>query len=430
MFVGAVLCMAATCVQLVALSSNGETREFEAMLERAANGIPFAAVTVQQLPAPVRKQVPPYASSTTKPRSQTTGEQLIESYDLLKSESWPSRPPRDLFDADGFNKCKVVFKDPTMATCHAGVYGGNFGDMIGPDVVKRIVEFQFGCNAQELPVMDLDRNETITDGPCLFTVGSVWRFVRPNDHVWGTGTHGTLREFDLSACHFYSKISSSNNITIYSVRGPKTVEALKLYYRCVHRVQVWKQKTRTRSDLDKIVPRGDGAFLLPFIFPEYSYSPDKADLNRCVVLHHHDDEAQSEGKFIQGLIPVNVSRLPVIQPWQTMVGNITRCKLLVSTSLHGLIVGDAFGVPVRWAVKAPSVLSYKFHDYYESFPNGHPAALKQAYRLKEAYNRSLSMPKTIDTSDRSEYARNVLETFPFHLFTTQKRTVFYSDGRL
>ena len=38
--------------------------------------------------------------------------------------AFPEKPPHDLFP--DFNKCKVVFRDSSMATCHLAAFGGMF----------------------------------------------------------------------------------------------------------------------------------------------------------------------------------------------------------------------------------------------------------------------------------------------------------------
>ena len=50
--------------------------------------------------------------------------------------------------------CSVNFKDPSMALCHI-IPWPNFGDELGPPVVKRILELHFGCSAANLTVSNL-----------------------------------------------------------------------------------------------------------------------------------------------------------------------------------------------------------------------------------------------------------------------------------
>ena len=55
---------------------------------------------------------------------------------------------------------------------------------------------------------------------------------------------------------------------------------------------------------------------------------------------------------------------------------IQECHLIVSSSMHGLIVSDAFGVPNRRiAISRGMISDYKFGDYYSAFGIAEPACL-------------------------------------------------------
>lgn len=56
------------------------------------------------------------------------------------------------------------------------------------------------------------------------------------------------------------------------------------------------------------------------------------------------------------------------EPMQVLK-NIASCKCIVSTSLHGLIIADSFGIPNQWCVISDRILgdNYKFRDYYSAF---------------------------------------------------------------
>jgi hypothetical protein len=48
-----------------------------------------------------------------------------------------------------------------------------------------------------------------------------------------------------------------------------------------------------------------------------------------------------------------------------VVREISRCRHVLSTSLHGLVVADSFGIPAAWASLEPELMgsTYKFHDH-------------------------------------------------------------------
>ena len=283
---------------------------------------------------------------------------------------------------------------------------GNFGDLLGPDIVKRIVENRFGCSANSLPVMNFENNATVSSKrPCLWSVGSVWRHVRPNDHVWGTGALGADWEFDVCS---RTADRQSVNVTVYSARGPDTVDT-------IHRLC----GSKVNIPPNGIVPRGDSGFLVPFIFPEFRYDPKKADMEKCLVAHFFDHERLKTNlkRRRKDFDIVPEAFLPVVQSWQTMVGNITRCKALVTSSLHGIITADSLGIPVLWK-SGFNIPKFKFHDYFRSFPRGHRNNSVVNYGVALKFEDGI--PDPIAKVDRRHYAEEIIKTFPYHLFTTEK----------
>ena len=376
----------------------------------------------------------------------------IERFDLLgNSTDWPPQPPRTLFqDSPAFPDCNVIFKDPAMAACHVAPFGGNFGDLMGPDIVKRILEYQFGCHAETLPVWDFTSThgrDNITT-TCLFTVGSVWRHVRANDHVWGTGMVGLHSVDTKTACPREENEENGcfQNITVHSVRGPGTVQRLK--ERCQDRVQVVVKKsdvaanveitnfTATTTDLNQTTTAGDPGFLTGFLFPELLQQPssnNNQDRNfDCIVLHKYDEETFNQTTDMANITaPNNLMFLPVIQSWEHMVGNISaHCRTVSSSSLHGLIVSDALGIPARWIRRSISILPFKFYDYGDSFGIRNfgnetidAVSLDSVLQQQQQHHDSRNdLPDIKSYEYRSAYAKRILASFPFELFTTASTT--------
>lgn len=51
--------------------------------------------------------------------------------------------------------------------------------------------------------------------------------------------------------------------------------------------------------------------------------------------------------------------------WKDVIKQILSCEYVVSTSLHGLILADAYGVPNQW-ITLQNRSDFKYKDYYSS----------------------------------------------------------------
>lgn len=93
---------------------------------------------------------------------------------------------------------------------------------------------------------------------------------------------------------------------------------------------------------------------------------------------------QIEKKFKMGLIPHYVDKdLDIVKNWgckrevkyidvfsnmETFVADLKSCEFTVSSSLHGVILSHAYGIPSAWAPFGDKLAggSFKFKDYYQS----------------------------------------------------------------
>ena len=53
----------------------------------------------------------------------------------------------------------------------------------------------------------------------------------------------------------------------------------------------------------------------------------------------------------------------------SFISQLTECEFILSSSLHGLIMADSFGIPNQWMVLSDKVegKNFKFYDYYSVF---------------------------------------------------------------
>lgn len=150
-------------------------------------------------------------------------------------------------------------------------------------------------------------------------VGSIMTAVRSGDVVWGAGC---IRQVPLQ----------KTNVKFLAVRGPLTRSLIS----------------------GSVVPEvyGDPALLLPLI-----YNPNISAKYDVGIIPHYIDKPVGHG--------TGYHFIDIQQDWKTVVREILRCKRIVSSSLHGLIVAEAYGIPATWIKLSDKIIggTFKFHDY-------------------------------------------------------------------
>jgi hypothetical protein len=150
----------------------------------------------------------------------------------------------------------------------------------------------------------------------LVAVGSVMSKVQDGDVVWGTGCMSP-KQYPLKA-------------TILAVRGKLSRERI------------------TGVEIPEVY--GDPALLLPLI-----YNPKIEKKYQIGFVPHYVDKKRFEGSNF----------IDVALPWKEFVDRILECRSIVSSSLHGIVIAEAYGIPATWEVYSDKVIGkgFKFRDY-------------------------------------------------------------------
>lgn len=165
----------------------------------------------------------------------------------------------------------------------------------------------------------------------LITVGSILEFASKNDIIWGSGM-GTIQPPNIS------------NAKFYSVRGPISKKYIKsLGYEVGENM-------------------GDPALLMPILL---NNQWDKKK-HKLTLIPHKNDYME-----ICNLIDESSTNFDVIDLSSTDIERVTELiassNYILSSSLHGLIVGHAYGVPSLWFKnKEIGGDDTKFFDYFGS----------------------------------------------------------------
>lgn len=197
----------------------------------------------------------------------------------------------------------------------------NWGDAINPTLIE------FLSGEKPVHINDLENY----DGPVYYVVGSILDRARDNSVVWGSG--------------FLTEESTiTSNPKILAVRGPLTRKRL--------------------INLGKNCPEiyGDPALL----FPKF-YTPKQTDKKYKIgIIPHYIDK---DNPFFETIKDRNdVLIIDITQDKFKFIDEINSCEIIFSSSLHGIIASDAYGVPAFWIEFSDKVIGagFKFKDYFLS----------------------------------------------------------------
>lgn len=209
----------------------------------------------------------------------------------------------------------------------------NFGDKLTPFLLKEL----FGIECE------------FSDGKNkLLAVGSVLHHAKEGDVIWGSGL--------ISPTH----LPQSNKIKALAVRGIATRNTLRDFGVDVHSTIF-----------------GDPALLLPRV-----YSPKiEIEYGIGIVPHYVDYEECKRRNPELGQKEVRI--VDVRLPIKEVIDQILSCKVIFSSSLHGCIVADAYGIENWWYKLSDKLIGgdFKFLDYKMARPYIDLDKLEEVFKL-------------------------------------------------
>ena len=148
----------------------------------------------------------------------------------------------------------------------------------------------------------------------------------------------------------YKNESYIRNIKIIAVRGNISLQRLK----------------KNKKTVPNNVVLADPGLLFPIIFKFNKLISDKKFYNLCIIPHYIDQNnslIKSKIKVKQSII-LNIKENPF-----TFINTLSKCKRVLSSSLHGLIISDSLAIPNLRIVISNKIIGgdYKFRDYYSAY---------------------------------------------------------------
>lgn len=200
----------------------------------------------------------------------------------------------------------------------------NFGDIITPYLVKKLTNIA--------PILFRPSYELSMFCKYFIMTGSIIVDARKNSIVWGSGLINTSQ-----------KIRGGRFL---AVRGPRTAKRLK------------------ELGFSEPSVYGDPALLLPLLYrPKSTLKTYKIG-----IIPHYVDYEEIK-KMVDSFLYSDIKVINLLNNnVEDVVDEIVNCERIISTSLHGVIVANAYDIPTMWWKFSDKLIGddVKFYDYFES----------------------------------------------------------------
>jgi pyruvyltransferase len=236
-----------------------------------------------------------------------------------------------------------------------GLGAQNFGDHLALIITTKVLADAGLFLEQEVPRQAR-----------LLTVGSILHQARDGDTIWGSGVNGKIApERHRFTC-----------LDVRAVRGPLTRHFLMT--RGVSTPEIY----------------GDPALLVGHLLPQWH---GRMKTRRYLFVPNMHDLPAARGW------PNSVSPF---QPWNRCFDLISESELVIASSLHGLVVAEAYGIPARYLRLGEKESLFKYEDYLLGTGR---SELTFARSIDEALEMGGMPPPRFDPS-------HLLNAFPFDLW--------------
>lgn len=256
---------------------------------------------------------------------------------------------------------------------HFGFKGNpyNLGDSLGEVIVQFLLE-QKG----------IDMDAPVSKTKHLNCVGSNIFGSYQDATIWGSGA---FPRYPTKKQYFCQKLSG-RKLDIRAVRGPLTREVLqKLGYNCPETY-------------------GDPAILMPMI-----YNPNIEKKYHSLVIPQYFYEKKFRAAHPnERMVSMNTN------DYKHVIDEIVASEIVITSSLHGIILAEAYGVPAVFFRGLRKSIDFKYHDWYCSTG-------RDDITLSDTYEEALeTTPPPLP--DLSGLVKGLLDTFPYDLWEPDNKT--------
>ncbi len=197
----------------------------------------------------------------------------------------------------------------------------NYGDLLSAYIVEQ-------CSGREVQFFNAPaQRKAWFKKEYLMAIGSILSYATKKATVWGSG--------------IISKEDTPGSAKYCAVRGPLSRKRIQ--------------------ELGYVCPEvyGDPALLLPTF-----YNPSISKTNKLGIVPHYVDYEGVKNDYGNEIKVIDL----MTDNWKKTTDHICSCEAIISSSLHGVIVAHAYGIPAIW-VQFSNKLSgdnTKYADYFYS----------------------------------------------------------------
>lgn len=224
-----------------------------------------------------------------------------------------------------------------------------------------------------LKLNNIDKDKKLKKIKHLYAIGSILLTGFQDSTIWGTGVKDELTGFSGKITLLFNK--HFRKLDIRAVRGPLTRDYL------------------LRNGIKCPEIYGDPAILMPLIYK--NKIKNKEDV---LVINHY---TQTQNKKINS---VDLKT----RDYKKIIDKICEAKLVISGSLHGIILAEAYGVPAILLEDRKDFSLFKYQDYYYSTG-------RRKFPVAKTIDEALKMtPPSLP--DLKKMQKDLLNSFPIDLW--------------
>lgn len=196
--------------------------------------------------------------------------------------------------------------------------------------------------------------------------------------TWGTGF---IRDYGPKI-----KGLARDNVQFMALRGLKSKELIEKILNC---------------NISPVL--GDAGILTPMLFDKRVHKKYKVG-----IIPHYREHECCELSYVLYQYP-NIHIIDMRGDVLDVIAEITECEIILSSSLHGLIIADAFRIPNQriYLTDAPLGSGFKFDDYYSAYGIESPAC-----RIKSVED----VPTTNEIIDRYQIRDDMVKSMKNRMY--------------